>query len=87
MKDYCIIQGFARMGFGINGQRGMDGVRKNANEVHKVNCFRNGVNFFRDSVNLFREAILSKCTFLRFGVGAVVSRCSLGRLSVELGKV
>ena len=28
-----------------------------------------------------------KCTFLRFGVGAVVSRCSLGRRSVKLGKV
>ena len=27
LKDYCIIQGFARMRFGANRQRGMDGVR------------------------------------------------------------
>ena len=32
--------------FGTNGQRGMDSVCKNANEVHKVKCFRNGVNIF-----------------------------------------
>ena len=60
LKDYCIIQGFARMRFGANRQRGMDGVRKNEREVHKVNCFRNRVNFFRDLVNLFREPILRK---------------------------
>ena len=39
-----------------NGQRGMDGVRKNANEVYDG-------NFFRTLVNLFRKAILRKCTF------------------------
>ena len=37
-----------------NGQRGMGGVRKNANEEHKVKSFGNGVNFFRNQVNLFR---------------------------------
>ena len=42
------------MRFAANGQRGMDSVCKNANEVHNFNCFRNGVNFFRYSVNLFR---------------------------------
>ena len=56
------ILGFTRMGFvkhpitpqasvigdpASNGQRGMDGVRKNANEVHNDNCFRNGLNFVR----------------------------------------
>ena len=83
MKDYCIIQGFARMGFGTNEQRGMDGVLKNEREVHEVKCFRKGGNFFRTLVNLFRKAILRKCSFLRFGVGAVFSRSSLGRQSVE----
>ena len=34
LKDYCNIQGFARMGFGTNEQRGIDGVRKNEREVH-----------------------------------------------------
>ena len=70
------------MRLGVNGQRG---VRKNANEVHDAKCFRNGVNFFRILVNLFRKAILTN--FLLRGVDAELSRCSLGRLSVELGKV
>ena len=39
------------MRFETNGQRC---VRKNANEEHNFNCFRNGVYFFRYSVNLFR---------------------------------
>ena len=51
------------MGFGSNEQRGIDSVRKNANEMHKVKCFRNGVNFFRDWGNLFRKAILTNSTF------------------------
>ena len=34
VENYCIIQGFARLGFGSNEQRGMDGVRKNEREVH-----------------------------------------------------
>ena len=51
-----------------NGQRD---VRKNANEVHKVKCFRNGVN-------LFGKAILRKCTFKV----EVFCRSSLGCLSV-----
>ena len=68
------------MGFGANRQRGMDGVRKNANEVYDG-------NFFRTLVNLFRKAILRKCTFLRCGVGAAFSRSSLGVLSAEQGKV
>ena len=42
----------------------MDSVRKNANEVHKVKCFRNRVNFFKYSVNLFRKAILRKVLFV-----------------------
>ena len=50
LKDYCIIQGFARMGFGTNEQRGMDGIRKNEREVHEVKCFRNGVNLFRKAI-------------------------------------
>ena len=66
-----------------NRQRGMDSVRKNANEVYDGKCFRKGGNFFRTLVNLFRKAILRKCSFLRFGVGAVFSRSSLGRQSVE----
>ena len=44
---------------------------KNANEVHKVKCFRNGVN-------LFGKAILRKCTFKV----EVFYRFSLGCLSV-----
>ena len=71
------------MGFGANRQRGMDGVRKNANEVYDGKFFRKGGNFFRTLVNLFRKAILRKCTFLRCGVGADFSRSSLGLLSVE----
>ena len=75
------------MGFGDNGQRGMDAVRKNEREVHEVKCFRKGGNFFRTLVNLFRKAILRKCTFLSRGVDAELSRSSLGRLSVKTGKV
>ena len=78
MKDYCIIQGFARMGFGTNEQRGMDGVRKNANEVYDGKFFRKGGNFFRTLVNLFRKAILRKCTFCH----EELMRSSLGVLSV-----
>ena len=48
------------MGFGANRQRGMDGVRKNANEVYDGNFFRTLVNFFRNRVKLFREPILRK---------------------------
>ena len=72
---------------GANGQRGMDSVRKNANEVYDRMCFRKGGNFFRTLVNLFRKAILRKCTFLSRGVDAELSRSSLGRLSVKTGKV
>ena len=36
-----------RIGFGINKQSYMDSVRKNANEVHDDNYFREGVNFVR----------------------------------------
>ena len=57
-----------RIWFGDNGQRD---VRKNANEVHKVKCFRNGVN-------LFRKAILRKSLFVVWEL----CRRSLGRLSV-----
>ena len=66
------------MRLGANEQRGIDSVRKNANEIHDDNCFRNGVNVFRILVNFFRKVILTKCTF----VDAELSRLSLGVLSV-----
>ena len=78
VENYCIIQGFARMGFGANRQRGMDGVRKNANEVYDGKFFRKGGNFFRTLVNIFREVVLRKSLF----VVCELCRRSLGRLSV-----
>ena len=83
LKDYCIIQGFARMRFGANRQRCKGCALKNEREVLKVNSFRKRGNFFRDSVNLFRKAILRKVLFLRCGVDAEFSRSSLGCRSVK----
>ena len=42
--------GFTPMRLGANGQRGMDSVRKNANEVYDGKYFRNGVNLFREAI-------------------------------------
>ena len=67
---------------------------KNANETHNVNylsnivnLFRKGGNFFRKGGNLFRISILRNSTFCGRGVDALLSRSSLGRWSVKLGKV
>ena len=55
-----------------------DSVRNNANEVHKVNCFRKARDFFRNRGNLFRKVILRKVHFEILEL----MRYSLGRLSV-----
>ena len=63
---------FARMGFGSNEQReSANSIRKNANEVHEVNCFRKEGNFFR-------EVVLRKSLFVVWEL----CRRSLSRLSV-----
>ena len=54
---------------------------------NRVNLFRNGINLFRERVNFFRKPILRKVLLGREEVGLVFSRSSLGRRSVELGKV
>ena len=79
----------------MNKEESANSIRKNANEVHEVNCFRKEGNFFRTLVNLFREAILRKCTFevevflgRSLGHLSVISRCSLGgiRQGIRKGK-
>ena len=54
---------------------------------NRVNLFRNGINLFRERVNFFRKPILRNVLFWRLGIESEFSRCSLGHLSVEWGKV
>ena len=78
----------------MNKEESANSIRKNTNEVHEVNCFRNGVNFFRTLVNLFRKVVLRKSLFVvwelcrsSFGVLSVFSRLSVGKIGEGIREV